>query len=99
MVASLGKHEKVIRFLTRHGADPQATQQHLGTAADISRAYGAPDEQTAYLEAKAHCSKPGCDGAGLRKRQRCKQARYCGVERGLAHWPQHKAECKRIDKA
>jgi ankyrin repeat protein len=98
MVASSGKHDKVIRWLTKNGADT-ASSSHFGTAAEISRIYGAPAEQTAYLEAKAHCSNPGCDGTGLRKCQGCKQVRYCGVECGLAHWSLHKSECKRIDKA
>jgi hypothetical protein len=98
MAAAHGKHDKVVRWLTKLGVDPQASAR-LGTAAYVSKIYGAPAEQTAYLEAKAHCSNPGCDGAGLRKCQGCKQVRYCGVECGLAHRPLHKAECKRIDKA
>jgi hypothetical protein len=99
MAATHGKHDKIIRCLTKYGADTQATHHQGGTAVDVSRIYGAPAGQTAYLEAKAHCLNPGCDGAGLRKCQGCKQVRYCGVECGLAHWPQHKAKCKRMDKA
>lgn len=89
----------VIRWLANHGADLQASNPRRGTAADVSRSYDAPAEQIVYLEAKAHCSNPGCDGVELRKCQGCEQVRYCGVECGLAHWPLHKAKCKRIDKA
>jgi ankyrin repeat protein len=98
MAAAHCKRDKVIRWLTKHGANSQTSAQ-LGTAAGVSRITGAPAEQTAYLEAKAHCSNPGCGGVGLRNCQGCKQVRYCGVVCGLAHWPVHKTECKRIDKA
>jgi hypothetical protein len=92
MVASHGKHGKVIRWLMKHGADPSATCMR-GNAADASRDGGAPIAQTEYLEAKAHCSNPGCDGAGLKKCTGCKQARYCGQTCQLAHWKAHKANC------
>jgi ankyrin repeat protein len=85
MAASVGKHDRVIRWLTNHGAHQQVVHHRHGTAVDVSRTFGAPAEQTAYLEAKAHYSNPGCDGAGLRKCQGCKGVRYCGVECGLAH--------------
>jgi ankyrin repeat protein len=98
MAAARGKHDKLIRWLTKHGADLQTSAQ-VGMAVEVSRAFGAPVKQTTYLEAKAHCTNPGCDGVGLRKCQGCKVVRYCGMECGLAHWPVHKAECKRMDKA
>jgi hypothetical protein len=66
------------------------------TAADLSRVSGASAEQTAYLEAKTHCSNTGCSGAGIMKCTRCRQARYCGEQSvPLAHWKAHKADCKR----
>jgi hypothetical protein len=68
MAAAHGKHDKVIRFLTKHVADIKASSV-FGTAANISKVSEAPAEQTVYLEAKMHCFKPGCDGAGLRKCQ------------------------------
>jgi hypothetical protein len=92
MVASHGKHEKVIRWLMKYGADATATSIR-GTVVDASRAGGAPIAQTEYLEAKAHCSNAGCDGAGLKKCTGCKQARYCGQTCQLAHWKAHKATC------
>jgi ankyrin repeat protein len=91
MAASSYKHDKVIRWLTNHGANVKASSK-FRTAVDFSRTAGAPAEQIAYLEAKAHCSNYGCDGAGLRKCQGCKEVHYCGVECGLAHWAVHKAE-------
>jgi ankyrin repeat protein len=93
MMASYIKHEKVIRWLTRHGANVQASSI-AGTAADASKVARAPIAQTQYLEAKAHCSNPGCSGAGLKKCTGCKQARYCGQTCQLAHWKTHKANCK-----
>jgi hypothetical protein len=56
---------------------------------------GASAEQTAYLEAKTHCSNPGCSGAGIKRIPACKQARYCGEPSQYAHWKAHKADCKR----
>jgi hypothetical protein len=58
----------VVVWLTKHGADSQASHPRLGTAAEHSKAIGAPADQTAYLEARTHCAKPGCSGAGLMKR-------------------------------
>jgi hypothetical protein len=55
----------------------------------------ASAEQTAYLEAKTHCSNPGCSGAGIKRCPACKQARYCGEPCQYAHWKAHKADCKR----
>jgi ankyrin repeat protein len=84
MIASLGKHDKVIRWLLKHGANIQASAVN-GTAVDASKAGGAPISQTEYLEAKSHCSNPGCSGAGLRKCTGCKQSRYCGQPCQLVH--------------
>jgi hypothetical protein len=96
-MASQGKHGKVIKLLLKLGADAQASSSH-GTAAQFSKDWGAPIAQTQYLEAKAHCSNPGCDGAGLKKCTVCKQARYCGQTCQLAHWKVHKADCKAAGK-
>jgi hypothetical protein len=93
MVASVNKHDKVIRWLLRHGANIQASTIG-GTAVDASRDGGAPIALIDYLEAKAHCSNPGCSGAGLKKCTGCKQARYCGQACQQAHWKAHKADCK-----
>jgi ankyrin repeat protein len=92
MVAAFHKHKKIVKWLIKHGADPTAISD-LGTAIDASKDGGAPIEQTKYLEAKAHCSNPGCSGAGLKKCTGCKQVRYCGKTCQLAHWKAHKAVC------
>jgi hypothetical protein len=102
MAASLNKHAKVVTWLIRAGADPQTLAEFPAgtppmTAADFSRGIGASAEQTAYLEAKTHCSNTGCSGAGAMKCTRCRQARYCGEQSvPLAHWKAHKADCKRM---
>jgi ankyrin repeat protein len=93
MMASFNRHGKVVRWLIRNGANVQAAAAYGSTAVDASRAAGAPVAQTEYLEAKAHCSYPGCSGAGLKKCTGCKQARYCGQTCQLAHWKAHKADC------
>jgi ankyrin repeat protein len=93
MMASYHRHAKIVHLLTKHGADSQVSAA-FGTAADISRRFGAPAALTEYLEAKTHCSNPGCSGAGIKKCTGCKQARYCGQACQLAHWPAHKAACK-----
>jgi ankyrin repeat protein len=84
MLASLKKCEKVVRWLIKHGADIGAKTAY-GTAVDASRPVGASFAQTEYLEAKAHCSNPGCSGTGLKKCTGCKQVRYCGQACQLAH--------------
>jgi hypothetical protein len=99
MAASYSKHTEVVVWLIKHGADTQAPAPSGGTAADISREEGAPAEQTAYLEARTHCANPGCDGAGLKKCAGCLKVFFCGPACIRAHWPVHKAECKRIAEA
>jgi ankyrin repeat protein len=93
-IAAERMHHDVVRFLLKHGADPQASHNVLGTAADISRMHGAPAEQTAYLEARTHCANPDCTNAGLKKCERCLQVYFCGSACIRAHWPAHKVECK-----
>jgi hypothetical protein len=94
MEASGSKHANIVKWLIKAGADPQVSAD-WGTAADLSKLAGASAEQTAYLEAKTHCSNVGCSGAGIKKCTGCKQARYCGEPCQLAHWKAHKADCKR----
>jgi hypothetical protein len=79
--------EKVIVFLLKYGANPQASAQEFGTAVNFSKRHDAPAEQITYLEAKTHCANPGCSGAG------CLVVFYCGHSCQLAHWSAHKAEC------
>jgi hypothetical protein len=93
ILASCHKHTQVVIWLVKRGADVQTTSKY-GTAENLSRAYGASIAQTAYLDAKTHCSNTGCSGAGLMKCTGCKQARYCGEACQLAHWKAHKAACK-----
>jgi ankyrin repeat protein len=95
MTTSLGKQDKVIRWLIKNGADAQASHQEYGTAADYSSMSGAPVAQTAYIEARANCAKPGCEGAGLKKCSGCLEVFFCGPACIRAHWPAHKAECRR----
>jgi ankyrin repeat protein len=93
MAASFEKHVEVVRWLVKAaGADTQemtfefiAADGSEWTAAAISKGFGASAEQTAYLEAKTHCSYPGCSGTGLLKCTACRQARYCGQVCQLAH--------------
>jgi hypothetical protein len=97
MAATFGKHADIVRWLVKAGADTQACATFRGTevtAATVSKHFGASVEQTAYLEAKTHCSYSGCSGAGLLKCTGCKQARYCGEACQLAHWKAHKADCR-----
>jgi hypothetical protein len=101
MAASAMKHAEVVKWLVKAGADTQASTSisieggAALTAANFSKDFGASAEQTAYLEAKTHCSHSGCSGAGLLKCTGCKQARYCGEACQLAHWKAHKADCRR----
>jgi hypothetical protein len=94
MVASAEKQLEVVKWLVKAGADTQIAEGSV-IAAQFSKAAGASTEQTAYLEAKTHCSNAGCSGAGIMKCTGCKQARYCGEACQLAHWKAHKADCRR----
>jgi hypothetical protein len=85
------KSYEVVKWLVKAGADTQ-------DAAHLSRGVGASAEQTAYLEAKTHCSSLGCSGAGVKKCTGCRQVRYCETACQLAHWKAHKADCKRVTK-
>jgi ankyrin repeat protein len=101
MAASANKRAEVVIWLVKAGADTQASTSRsieagdAKTAANFSLYYGASPEQTAYLEAKTHCSSIGCSGAGVMKCTGCKQARYCEAACQLAHWKAHKADCRR----
>jgi hypothetical protein len=95
MTAAQNKFGEIAAFLIKYGANPLVYSPNVGTAADISRRSGAPEEQTAYLEARTHCAKPGCDGAGVKKCAGCVKVYYCCRECQLAHWRAHKAECWR----
>jgi hypothetical protein len=96
MLASSKKHEKIVRYLLKNGADAQASAYGLdGTAANISKWYGASAEQTAYLEARTYCAKSGCSGAGLKKCANCREFFFCSKDCQVAAWPAHKADCKR----
>jgi ankyrin repeat protein len=99
IVAARGMHAELAKWLVKAGADPKCRHPAQGTAADVSRMVGASLEQTAYLEAKAHCSRPGCGGAGIKKCQGCMKGRYCGLACHIAHWPAHKAECRQMGAA
>jgi hypothetical protein len=92
-IAASWSNHKIVALLMRHGSDPTLSLPTFGTAADISKFVGATAEQTAYLEAKMHCSNPGCGGAGLKKCTGCKQVRYCGKQCQLTNWPTHKNKC------
>jgi hypothetical protein len=96
MIASVKKQREVVKWLVKAGADTQTLLNNdpALTVASGSRAMGASVEQTAYLEAKTHCSNDGCSGAGVMKCTGCKQARYCGEACQLAHWKAHRAICK-----
>jgi ankyrin repeat protein len=99
MAAATFKHAALTKWLVKAGANPQAKNTFNENAADISRMVGASPEQTAYLEAKAHCAHPGCSGAGTKKCQGCMQGRYCGPTCHVAHWLAHKTECRRLGAA
>jgi hypothetical protein len=104
MAATAEKHEDVVRWLVKAGADTQISQpvdefddtdSGLTAACWSKIVHGASAEQTKYLEAKTHCSSTSCSGAGVKKCTGCKQVRYCGEACQLAHWKAHKADCKR----
>jgi ankyrin repeat protein len=99
MAASKHKRDEIVRWLLKNGANAQAKNEDSATAADISKYFGAPAESTAYLEARTHCAKPGCGGAGLKKCAKCLEVFFCSKDCQIAHCPAHKADCKRRVRA
>jgi ankyrin repeat protein len=95
MIAARFQHDAVVAFLIKYGANVQAAAPSFGTAAEVSRRYGAPAQQTQFLEDRSHCARLGCDGEGKKKCAGCLKVYYCTRECQLAHWPAHKAECRR----
>jgi ankyrin repeat protein len=95
MIAASAKQDNVVAFLLKYGANPQLCSPNYGTAANVSKSWGASIEQTEYLEARTHCAMPGCSGAGAKKCAGCLHVYYCKRECQLMHWPTHKADCKR----
>jgi ankyrin repeat protein len=93
------EHRDVITSLLKNGANAQAHTTEFGTAANYSKLHGAPTEQTAYLEARTHCAKSGCSGAGLKKCAGCLEVFFCSKDCQVAAWPAHKADCKRRVKS
>jgi hypothetical protein len=98
MVASAKKHADIVKWLVKAGANTQASfagDSSELTAVIVSKYFGASPEQTAYLEAKTHCSSLACSGVGILKCTGFRQALYCGEACQLAHWKAHKADCRR----
>jgi hypothetical protein len=99
IVATITKHEMIVRYLLKNGANAQARLTNRGfsasTAAELSKDFGAPAELTAYIEARMHCANPSCFGAGLKKCAKCLEVFFCSKECQVATWPAHKADCKR----
>jgi hypothetical protein len=95
MAATKSKHAKIVRYLLKNGANAQASAHVFGTAANVSKLYGAPAEQVVYLEARTYCANIGCSGAGLKKCASCLEVFFCSKECQVAAWPAHKVDCKR----
>jgi hypothetical protein len=99
MSAAANKHEDMVAFLLKYGADPQHSAPGYGIAAHQSVMSGAPKEQTLYIMARTRCANPACDGTGVKKCAGCLKVYYCARECQLAHWATHKAECRRSAEA
>jgi hypothetical protein len=94
MAAVYQKQENVVAFLLKYGANPQVSAPSYGTAANISKLWGASVAQTEYLDARTHCAMPDRSGTGAKKCAGCLKVYYCKRECQLAHWSAHKAECR-----
>ncbi|KAL4440155.1 hypothetical protein ABPG75_003156 [Micractinium tetrahymenae] len=63
-------------------------------AAETERAMLQLAEQALVHEALMQCDGCGQSAVGLQRCARCRRARYCSCACQLAHWPQHRAECR-----
>lgn len=77
-------------WLTKHGADSQATNWLGGTAAEISEAHGAPRPDRVHGGGDA-LRQARVQWRGAKKCAGCLVIFYCGKECEVAHWPADKA--------
>jgi hypothetical protein len=89
IAASAKGRVDIVRWLVKAGADTHASfasgvDGSDITAATVSKHFGACAEQTAYLEAKTHCSHPSCSSEGLLNVQRAGRR---GTVGRCASWP------------
>ena len=70
----------------------------IAAVEEIAAADAPPGEhQAASLKPPRICAAPGCcNTRGLRKCGGCHTVRYCSQECCRAHWPEHRAECRRL---
>jgi DNA polymerase III gamma/tau subunit len=55
-----------------------------------------PVAPKAAVPSKHPCSHPGCAKESSKLCSNCKSVRFCSQTCQLAHWPAHKAECKKL---
>ncbi|PRW39186.1 histone lysine methyltransferase Set6 [Chlorella sorokiniana] len=78
----------VLAFMAKHGG-PAAVDAVVLAAGSVQQ-----------LEELLLTHAEGCGATkGLRRCGGCGTVRYCGVACSKAHWPEHKAECRRLQAA
>jgi ankyrin repeat protein len=101
MIAASMKHENVVEFLLKYGANPQLSGPSYGTAADVSKIWGArwpSRRRTSTLGHTARCPNAAeWEPRSARGVLRCITVRKRECQ--LAHWAAHKADCKRSAEA
>jgi len=91
--SSSGAHWQEVRE-----AAAQALQAlHIAEAQGMPR---PPVSSATACTAPRVCAAPGCGNmCGLKRCGGCRSVRYCGEACRNAHWPEHKAECRRLQAA
>ncbi|KAL4440175.1 hypothetical protein ABPG75_003176 [Micractinium tetrahymenae] len=80
----------------RGGRPSRAEQALARRAAEAERAMrqAAQQEQEDAVQAAMRCDACGQTAAGLQRCARCRRVQYCSRACQLAHWPDHRAECR-----
>lgn len=94
------------KFIATAPPDMMMTEEFFKKTLDFGMSQGESNAAARAFEARqaflkqasaaecAHCQKKG---GGLEKCERCKCVYYCSQECQLAHWRQHKKECKQLE--
>jgi hypothetical protein len=90
ILAARANNQITIKHLVHKDAHVRTVSTNGKTAIKMLEIAGATAAQIAYLEVRECCANPGCDGVERKRCCVCKETRYCGMVRWVAHWRVHR---------